>query len=321
MHKKINPILIVVTVLMLVVGAAVTRPALAQEGTTDPNTPVSNIGGLLPMPEAASVSAVAPTRGTGRLAPTSEQAINPEYLNAAAMESAIPESVIGADGRIRINPTTSYPSRAIAWLYVTWADNSAGTCTGWFIGVRTVVTAGHCVFNTTAGPAYGWAASITVYPGRNAALSPYGSTTAHRLFSVSGWTGSTGNPTYDYGAIQTNIAKGSTTGTFGFRWQSSNSFPGTFTVRGYPGDKPSGTMWTMSGLITAVATSRMWYSMDTFGGQSGSPLYQVYNSVCCYGVGVHTYGTSVSPYFGNSATRIRQAVFNNFIYWRGIAYP
>lgn len=297
MFKKVSSILAVCTIVMLLVSGMATM-VFAQEGAVDPNTPVSDKGGALSLPEASGATSSEPFQGSGASA----------------------DSVIGPDGRGQVTSTATYPSRAIAYLLVTWANNSQGSCTGWFIGPRTVVTAGHCVWNTAAGAAHGWAKSISVYPGRRGAVLPYGSTTAHQLFSVTGWTTS-GNPSYDYGAIEVNSPKGNTVGWFGFRWQAANAFPGTYTVRGYPGDKPTATMWSMSGAITNANTYRLWYQMDTFGGQSGSPLYHIYNSACCYGVGVHTYGTSVSPFFGNSATRIRQAVFNNFVSWKASAYP
>jgi glutamyl endopeptidase len=317
--KKLNSVLTVFSILFLLLGSSLaSSTVLAQEGTLDPNTPVSNLSGVMAMPESTGAKISNGFKGSGELTEGAE-AFAGAGSTAAPVESGKPESVIGADGRVQITPTTSYPSRAIAYLLVTWKNNAQGSCTGWFIGPRTVITAGHCVWNTASGSAHGWAKSIVVYPGRNGASLPYGSTTAHQLFSVTGWT-SSASTNYDYGAIETNSAKGNTVGWFGFSWQSSNSFPGTYTVRGYPGDKPTATMWTMSGAITHVNTYRLWYNMDTYGGQSGSPLYKPGCTTYC-GVGIHTYGTSVSPYFGNSATRIRQAVYNNFVSWKNSAYP
>ncbi len=151
------------------------------------------------------------------------------------------EFVIGADGRTQVTGTTGFPWRAIAHLVVTWRNGTSGGCTGWFIGPRTVVTAGHCVYSSSRG---GWASSIRAYPGRNGSSTPYGSGVSHRLFSVTGWT-SSANHEYDYGAIQLSSTLGNTVGWFGYRWQSSNTFSGAYRITGYPGDKAYGTMWTM----------------------------------------------------------------------------
>jgi glutamyl endopeptidase len=319
MFKKASSIF-VVALLVFVISSLVFSAVSAQEGTQDPNTAISNVDGVLAVPDvSADASAAEPFKGSGKLAPESAQSAGPNSF-AAPVQGPNAESVIGVDSRVKVTATTSYPNRAIAYLLVTWANNAQGSCTGWFIGPRTVVTAGHCVFNTAAGAAHGWAKSIKVYPGRNGSTIPYSSTVNYRLFSVTGWTTS-GDPKYDYGAIQTKAALGNTVGWFGWRWQSSNTFPGNYTVRGYPGDKPSATMWTMSGPITNVSANRLWYSMDTYGGQSGSPFYALYNSVCCYGFGIHTYGTSVSPYYGNSATRITSAASTNLTNWKNYVYP
>lgn len=148
---------------------------------------------------------------------------------------------------------------------------------------------------------------------------PYGSSTAYRKFSVTGWTQSR-NWNYDYGAIQLNSPLGNTVGWFGFRWQSSNTFSGSYTVTGYPCDKPSGTMWRMSDNpgIRGVNTYHLFYQIDTYGCQSGSPVYHNYSSSCSTcSTAIHSYGTGQSPYPQyNSGTRITQSVFNNLVAWK-----
>ncbi len=285
-----------------------------------PNTPVSPEG-LLPMPEVGLGRASGPFMGNGELLEGGPMEI-PEYdLNVPTVDELMglvppgQESVIGVDSRVRITNTTAYPSRAIAYLVVTFSNGSRGSCTGWYIGPGVLATAGHCVYGRPGG----WARYINVYPGRNGNLAPYGYTTKRRVWSVTGWT-SSGDWNYDYGAIQTNTYKGNTVGWFGFFWQSSNVFSGVYNVRGYPGDKPAGTLWTMAGYVSPVWTRKLFYRMDTAGGQSGSPLYQN-RAAGPYGAGIHAYGAyTIGNYQYNSATRITQAAFNNLVAWRNYPY-
>ena len=47
----------------------------------------------------------------------------------------------------------------------------------------------------------------------------------------------------------------------------------TMATNGYPGDKPTGTMWRVDIPKLTVSRSLMHYMADTYGGQSGSPVY------------------------------------------------
>jgi glutamyl endopeptidase len=65
-------------------------------------------------------------------------------------ETQLREVIIGADNRVRVFATTSYPWRAVCSLKITAKDNSKWIGTGWLVGPRTVITAGHCVFMVKA---------------------------------------------------------------------------------------------------------------------------------------------------------------------------
>jgi V8-like Glu-specific endopeptidase len=129
------------------------------------------------------------------------------------LEYATPETVCGRDDRVRITSTTRIPWRAICQLIITGQSGGTSRCTGWFIGPRTVMTAGHCVYSHGGG---GWAKKIEVIPGMDAASRPFGSQTGNSFRSVSAWT--TGaNPEYDYGAIiLPDNSLGNKVGWFGF---------------------------------------------------------------------------------------------------------
>lgn len=231
---------------------------------------------------------------------------------AGLIEFGAPESVCGTDNRVRISPASQYPWRASCQLLITMANGAQSRCTGWFIGPRTVMTAGHCVFSHGAG---GWARQIEVIPGMDGNSRPYGSQISTSFRSVIGWTNNQ-NPEYDYGAvILPNNNLGNTVGWFGFAVLSTANLQNLLINNtGYPADKPFGTQWYNAGRITQVTDRRLSYMVDTFGGQSGSVIYRLLNGQR-HAVGIHGYGGCP-----NKAVRIIQAVFDNMLAWKQLGF-
>jgi glutamyl endopeptidase len=225
-----------------------------------------------------------------------------------------PESVLNSDRRFRIYPQESgYPYRAVGQLTFTQGGSNY-TCTGWLISADTVATAGHCVHE---GPGGTWSTNVRFYPGRNGSLAPYGSCTAKRLNSVSGWT-SSGSQEYDYGAVKLNCTIGNTTGWLGRWWTTASQVNLPIAIVGYPGDKPSSTQWGGAGRVEASETRKTRYFIDTAGGQSGAPVIQADGTGPggCQGdcgIAIHAYGADSAG--RNSATRITQAANTNFQNW------
>lgn len=226
------------------------------------------------------------------------------------------EVVIGADDRVRINPTTSYPWRCICSLLIipqVGSQNYMGT--GWLVSPRTVITAGHCVYMRNLG---GWAKQILVTPGRNGVSRelPYGNSYADHFRSFTAWTNDA-NSDYDIGAIilPKSLTKFNSLGYFGFA--SLSDLEGMIAnLSGYPGDKDGlpglrGTQWFNSRTIKEEDSHRFYYDIDTAGGQSGSPAWRFLNGERRV-VGVHTNGAST----GNSAARITSGVFDVIKAWK-----
>jgi glutamyl endopeptidase len=223
------------------------------------------------------------------------------------------ETVHGPDDRVQITDTSRYPWRAHASLLITAADNSLWIGTGWFIGPHTLATAGHVVYIINSGvPGRdGWVKSINVMPGRNGSTLPYGSVTSTSFRSVRGWT-TTGDQNYDYGAIILPSDLGATTGWFGFGvWPDADLLSITGNLSGYPGDKPAGTQWYDARTIASVDAQKVYYDIDSAGGQSGSAVYRLYDGGR-YGIAVHAYGGATT----NSGTRIVQPVYDNLVAWK-----
>ena len=223
------------------------------------------------------------------------------------------ETVHGVDNRVKINNTNVYPWRAHASLLITAADNSQWIGTGWFISPRTLITAGHVVFIKGSGVAGrdGWVKRIQVMPGRNGASLPYGSVTATSFRSVTGWTGS-GNQDFDYGAILLPTPLGNSTGWLGYgNYADADLLASVGNITGYPGDQPSGTQWYDARRIASVTSRKVFYDIDTAGGQSGSAVYRIINGGR-YAVAVHAYGGAST----NSGTRINNDVLTNLNAWK-----
>lgn len=231
----------------------------------------------------------------------------------AAREGEVVESVLGGtDERVQVGDTTIRPWCMNASLRITAADNSLWVGTGWFIGPHTLVTAGHCVFIHAPGTLrHGWVRSIQVMPGRNGAVLPFGSITSTEFRAVGGWTSSP-DPEFDYGAIIIPTELGETVGGFGFGVFSDDELVGSdVAVSGYPGDKPAGTQWTDGRTVASVGPRKVFYALDTAGGQSGSAVYRVEGGEYT-AVAVHAYGGTTA----NSGTRITQDVFGNLMAWK-----
>jgi V8-like Glu-specific endopeptidase len=220
------------------------------------------------------------------------------------------ERIHGRDDRVRVYGTRTFPWRTICKLEITAANGRRFGCTGSMIGPRVVLTNGHCVFLHNNG---GWARSIRVIPGKNGSSEPFDSATSRHFHSVRGWTRDRSS-NYDYGVIilPSNNKLGNRTGWMGLARLSFFSLLGLrINSSGYPGDKPYGTQWWNSNNILAVTARRVYYRIDTYFGQSGSPNWR-YKNGKRHIVAVHNTGGSVM----NGGVRLSKPVFNNLVNWK-----
>jgi glutamyl endopeptidase len=312
------------------------KPAERQPVPTGPHTPITNVATettvaarpLISPPETGAAAGVIEPREDGI------EMLRPELaLEAAAAASEAPstknlrdigaasfqdpaivlETVHGPDNRVQVQDTDKYPYRVNASLLITARDGSQWIGTAWFISARTLITAAHCVYIKNSGVPNrdGWVKTIEVMPGRNGSTLPYGSVTSSQFWTVKGWADS-GDENYDYGAIIIPTDLGNTVGTLGFgSYGDDDLTDDVANVTGYPGDKPDGTMWYDTKTFASVTATKVYYDIDTAGGQSGAAVYVIKDGQRL-AVAVHAYGGAVT----NSGTRISPPVYQNLSNWK-----
>jgi len=204
------------------------------------------------------------------------------------------ERVFSPDERVNITATQTFPWRTIGRLTATWPVGGGTSCSGATFGRRHVLTSGHCIHTRRCrgGSNKGkdcssgsdcpnstckkyWASSVSFSAGQRGATKPYGTQWAIRLRTFDAWIDSQ-NDNYDMAFVLLDSNIGNTVGWMGYETGSNNNK--TRNMSGYPGDKPTGTQWFDHDPVTSETTHQMKYLIDSFSGQSGSPVWRYVES-------------------------------------------
>jgi V8-like Glu-specific endopeptidase len=214
--------------------------------------------------------------------------------------------VIDTDDRYKV--VMKYPYNCIALLCIEFAGVVPHYGTGFFVSERCIATSGHCVFYNGQ-----WAKSVTVIPGANLGGYPahWGQATAAEFRSVSGWV-TNREPDYDYGAVilPDNRLHSKIRGTLGY----ADFTTGNVELSGYPEGR-SQEQYSATGVIARIKPNRLYYTLDTSPGQSGSPVF-VRNGDKSIVVGIHR-GTNDTG-TENYAIRITDGVMCRLQEWSNL---
>jgi glutamyl endopeptidase len=215
-----------------------------------------------------------------------------------------PETVINSDDRTRVLNTEEYPWRMIAALEIVTPDGRTVHGTGFMVGPTTILTAGHCVYDTRMG---GWAKAVTARPGLSGTTEPFSFHPASQLHTVVGWV-DLGDARYDYGILELDQPIGRQTGWFSVAvLPNPKLYNRVVNVCGYSVDRDPTNQWHSGGRVGHLDSQRLYHNGDTFGGNSGGPIWistrddsQVIAAIHAYGVG----GSASDGKNLNSGTRI-----------------
>lgn len=234
------------------------------------------------------------------------------------------ESVIDRDDRTRVLDTDLAPWRMICALRMRGRNGAGAIGTGWFIGPQTIITAGHCVYSTFFFG--GWASTIEVIPGLNGDGNgtdsrPFGSVTSTRFSSVDQWVENE-VADFDIGCIHLDEEKGNEVGWFAFAALPAEELASYLAnVAGYPADRGAGAeLYHDKNRILRVTERRLFYETDSYGGQSGAPVWiHEAEGTPPIAVGIHAYGIGGTPenlgVKANSAPRIIPEVLAKMEEW------
>jgi len=241
--------------------------------------------------------------------------------------SSVLESILtDVDRRKQIIETELTPWRMICALEITSQSGFNYLGTGWFAAPRTVITAGHCVFDPVE--LGGWAKSIKVIPGRDDDEEPFGSATSSRFSTTDMWLASQ-DPDFDYAAIRLDTDLGSEVGTFGIAVLPDAEITNRLVnISGYPVSPGNGRQqYFHANRVKAVTERRVFYDVDTIGGQSGSPVWAYLDdhSDVPTVVAIHAYGIGGAPanlqVVANSGPRILPDVLDVLKDWIATGNP
>jgi len=167
----------------------------------------------------------------------------------------------------------------------------------------------------------GWASQITVSSGRDSNELPLSQTTATRFSSTNIWV-ERGDPDFDVGVIYLDGPLGDRVGWFGVVAPSSEELESYLVnISGYPGMPGLGKeQWFHANRIVHVTDRRIFYDVDIYGGQSGSPvwIYPTPDSEPQV-IRIHAYGVGGTPddigLVANSAPRITPEMLSTIGMW------
>jgi glutamyl endopeptidase len=222
------------------------------------------------------------------------------------------EVVIGDDDREQVLNTLENPWRQVAALRIRASNGKTYAGTGWFISPTLRATAGHCVYMHEEG---GWPVEIEVIPALNGTERPFDSVKSTKFESNNGWINDR-NSDYDYGVIILDEPVSLSIGYFSFAAPPDNFLKSNIAnISGYPTDLDRATrQYYHAREITRASSRRLYYEIDTYGGQSGSPIWMNLGEGERVAIGIHTTGSSTS----NFGTRITEEIFNNLRTWKNL---
>lgn len=197
------------------------------------------------------------------------------------------------DTRVQEIRTRTYPWNTLVHLCRDFGSGGCAGCSGTLIGPRRVLTAAHCLWSLgrKAAPR-----RIFAIPGRSDRKTmPYGSLEAQDYWIPRGFIEGPDRAAWDFGLIRLKRRAPASIDRFlplralSGRELTEVATAGRVTVAGYPSDRPVGTLWRDRERLVRADARRLFHTVDTCPGHSGSPVIARVRGEPAI-IGVHTAG-------------------------------
>jgi V8-like Glu-specific endopeptidase len=242
-------------------------PVIVSEGAGPPVDAVAAAEAVVQLDRATG--RITRLRGAGGVAEDEVLAGYRVDPGAAALGSVERPLIFGPDNRVLVTDTLVWPHRAAVNIGLSFPDGSGGWCTGTMIGRRSVLTAGHCLYN----PGRGGFATAYVVPALDGTYMPFGAAEDSHVTVSDQWYAS---QTYehDWGLVTIDRTLGDATGWLGLVALGNSALKNlATTMTGYPEDRGGGVrQYRVAGTVRSVSSNTITHLLDTMGGQSGSGM-------------------------------------------------
>ena len=190
-----------------------------------------------------------------------------------------PNKLFDEDTRVKVNTSIS-PYKSIGYLKTKYENSdSYYRGTAYLVGSHIAITAAHCAYSRSDGGA----TSMTFSPARDGDSYPYGTANVTKYAVLSEYKN---GDDWAILILDSNIGDVAGTITFGKYNTATDCLGIGSVISGYPVDKGY-SQYGANGYINSVSDYKVWYTIDTEGGQSGSPIMDANRRA----YGVHTGGS------------------------------
>lgn len=231
---------------------------------------------------------------------------------AAETEKVLRKVIPGYDGRTRVEETVKWPYSLITQVTIIENGQLGGFGSGAMVGPHHLLTCAHNVYDRKTSKL---ADKILVYPALNDSQAPFGEVKVVRAYTFKDYLDPKSKQfeNNDMALLLLDKSIGQYTGWAGLLATDDKSLSQEqVNITGYPGDKQEQCtqMWTMRHMLKTIMPEMFYYEIDTFGGQSGSPIWVNKWEGVPMILGVHTMG---AENFMNWGVRLSEPKFRDFL--------